>query len=140
MSSPHIPKKTKYRKCHKMPLKKGYCYKACQVRLGDFGLQAVTSGIITDKQIEAARRAINRQIKQSGKTHIRVLADKPVTRKPNEVKLGKGKGNVDHWCLPVKAGRIIYEITSNNESLSIMALKKGGAKLPFKTKVITRAE
>ena len=137
----HTPKNTKYRKCQKRPMRIGYCHKACELRVGNIGLQATSCGILKERQIEAARRAINRQIKQFGKTHIRVLADKPVTKKATATKLGRGKGNIEYWCLPVQTGRIIYEITGDKGYINLcrLALKKGGAKLPFTTKIIERS-
>lgn len=131
------PKKTKYRKCHKMPIRGGLTKGNSELRFGEYGLQVLTSGHITVKQIESARRAINKHVKNTGLTYVRLFADKPITRKPNEVKLGKGKGSVEFWAAPVKPGRIIYEIKNCTPELAKYALAKGSHKLPIKTKIVT---
>ena len=105
---------------------------------GSFGLQAQTSGRIRSNQLEAARKAMSRSIKKTGKIWIRVFPDMPYTQKPAEVKLGKGKGDLQGYVAPVKAGRILFEVDGVEESIARESLRKAGTKLPIKTKVVAR--
>ncbi len=131
------PKKVKHRKVFKGKVR-GKAHRGSTISFGDYALKAVESGKLTSQQIEAARIAINRKIKRGGKVWIRVFPDKPITKKPAETRMGKGKGAPDHWVAITKPGKIIYELAGVEESLAIRALTLAGAKLPFKTKVITK--
>lgn len=131
------PKKVKHRKVFKGKVR-GKAYRGSTISFGDYALKAVEQGKMTAQQIESARIAINRKIKRGGKVWIRVFPDKPVTAKPAETRMGKGKGSPDHWVAITKPGKIIYELSGVEEELAIKALTLAGAKLPFKTKVITK--
>ncbi len=131
------PKKVKYRKQMKGNMR-GTAYRGSTISFGDYALKAVECGRMTAQQIEAARIAINRTVKRGGKMWIRVFPDKPLTKKPAETRMGKGKGSPDSWVAPIKPGRILYELTGVDEELAIKALKLAGHKLPFATKVISR--
>ncbi len=131
------PKKVKHRKVFKGKVR-GKAHRGSTISFGDYALKAVESGKLTAQQIEAARIAINRKIKRGGKVWIRVFPDKPITKKPAETRMGKGKGAPDHWVAVTKPGKIIYELAGVEESLAIRALTLAAAKLPFKTKVITK--
>jgi len=132
-----MPKRTKFRKQMK-GRRRGLAHRGSKVSFGDYGLQAVEPGWIKSRQIEAARVAITRKIKRMGKVWIRVFPDKPITLKPAETRMGKGKGAPEYWVAVVKPGRIIYEINGVEESLAKEALRLGAAKLPFKTRVVSR--
>lgn len=125
------PKKTKFRKMHKG--KNRGLFIGDSIIFGDFGLKAVTRGRLTARQIESARRTISRAVKKQGKVWIRIFPDKPITQKPLEVRMGKGKGNVEYWVALVKPGRILYEINGISEEESKKALKLASSKLPIKT-------
>ncbi len=127
-----IPKRTKYRKQHK-GRNRGLAVSGGKVSFGEFGLQAVGRGRLTSRQIEAARRTITRHVKRGGKIWIRVFPDKPITKKPLEVRQGKGKGNVEYWVALVQPGRMLYEIEGVSEELAREAFTLAAAKLPFKT-------
>ena len=127
-----IPKRTKYRKQHK-GRNRGMAVSGGQVSFGEFGLQAVGRGRLTSRQIEAARRTITRHVKRGGKIWIRVFPDKPITKKPLEVRQGKGKGNVEYWVALIQPGRMLYEIEGISEEIAREAFKLAAAKLPFKT-------
>ncbi len=131
------PKKVKHRKVFKGK-NRGKAHRGSTISFGDYALKAVESGKLTAQQIEAARIAINRKIKRGGQVWIRVFPDKPVTSKPAETRMGKGKGAPDHWVAVTKPGKIIYELAGVEEELAIRALTLAGAKLPFKTKVISK--
>ena len=131
------PKKVKHRKVFTGKVR-GKAHRGSKISFGEYALKAVESGKLTSQQIESARIAINRKIKRGGKVWIRVFPDKPVTKKPAETRMGKGKGAPDHWVAITKPGKIIYELAGVEESLAIRALTLAGAKLPFKTKVITK--
>jgi large subunit ribosomal protein L16 len=131
------PKKVKHRKVFKGKVR-GKAHRGSTISFGDYALKAVESGKLTAQQIEAARIAINRKIKRGGQVWIRVFPDKPITKKPAETRMGKGKGAPDHWIAITKPGKIIYELSGVEESLAIRALTLAGAKLPFKTKVIIK--
>lgn len=110
------------------------------VDFGEFGMQALDRGRITNRQIEACRVAINRFFNRRGKVWIRVFPDKPITRKPAEVRMGKGKGAVDHWVAVVKPGRVIFEVANVSRELAQEALKRAAAKLGIKTRFVERQE
>lgn len=130
------PKKSKYKKHRKIKLNK-FNFKSNKLIFGTIGLQAIESGTITSRQLEASRQAINRRLKRKGKIWIRIFPSIPVTSKPTEVRMGKGKGNVSYWVAKVSAGSIIFEICNKSISNSLRALRTGNAKLPLKTQVIT---
>lgn len=127
------PKRTKFRKQHKGRMK-GKALRGNKVSFGEFGLKAITKGRLTARQIEAARRAINRHIKRGGKVWIRVFPDVPVTKKPLEVRMGKGKGSVEYWVDIIQPGKMLFEIEGVSEELAREAFERGAAKLPFKTR------
>ncbi|MBU0476386.1 MAG: 50S ribosomal protein L16 [Bacteroidetes bacterium] len=131
------PKKVKHRKVFKGKVR-GKAHRGSTISFGDYALKAVESGKLTAQQIEAARIAINRKIKRGGQVWIRVFPDKPMTKKPAETRMGKGKGSPEFWVAIAKPGRIIYELAGVDEVLAIRALTLAAAKLPFKTKVITK--
>ena len=127
-----MPKRTKFRKQMK-GRNRGLAHKGGKVSFGEYGLQAVDRGRLTSRQIEAARRTITRQVKRSGKLWIRIFPDKPITKKPLEVRQGKGKGAVEYWVALVQPGRMLYEIEGVSEEQAREAFKLAAAKLPFKT-------
>ncbi|HFD91892.1 MAG TPA: 50S ribosomal protein L16 [Gammaproteobacteria bacterium] len=131
------PKKTKYRKQHK-GRNRGLATTGNRVSFGEFGLKAVGRGRITARQIEAARRAMTRHIKRGGKIWIRVFPDKPITKKPIEVRQGKGKGNVEYWVALTQPGRVLYEMEGVSEEVAREAFRLAAAKLPVKTAFVTR--
>jgi large subunit ribosomal protein L16 len=131
------PKKVKHRKVFKGK-NRGKAHRGSTISFGEYALKAVERGKLTAQQIEAARIAINRKIKRGGQVWIRVFPDKPVTKKPAETRMGKGKGSPEYWVAVTKPGKIIYELAGVEEELAIQALTLAGAKLPFKTKVITK--
>jgi large subunit ribosomal protein L16 len=131
------PKRTKYRKVQK-GRNRGLAVKGSKVSFGEFGLKAVGRGRLTARQIEAARRAMTRHIKRGGKIWIRVFPDKPITKKPLEVRQGKGKGNVEYWVAQIQPGRMLYEMEGVAEEVAREAFKLAAAKLPFKTTFVTR--
>jgi len=127
------PKRTKFRKQHK-GRNRGLAQSGNQVSFGEFGLKAVGRGRLTARQIEAARRAITRRVRRGGKLWIRVFPDKPVSKKPLEVRMGKGKGNVEYWVAQIQPGRMLYEIEGVSEDLAREAFLLAAAKLPMQTK------
>lgn len=131
------PKKTKYRKQMKLR-NRGNAKAGTKVSFGEYGLKAISRGRITARQIEAARRAITRSIKRGGKVWIRIFPDKPVSKKPLEVRMGGGKGNVEYWVAQVQPGRVLYEIEGIPEDQARDALKLAAAKLPVMTTFVTR--
>ncbi len=131
------PKKTKFRKQSK-GRNRGLATVGNKVSFGEFGLKATTRGRITARQIEAARRTITRRVKRGGKLWIRVFPDKPISRKPLEVRMGKGKGNVEYWISVVKPGKVLYEIEGVTEELAREAFSLAAAKLPVKTTFVSR--
>ncbi len=133
------PKRTKYRKAFKGKIK-GKAKGGFTLNFGTFGLKALEPERVTARQIEATRRAITRQMKRQGKVWIRVFPDLPVTAKPIEVRMGKGKGSVDRWVARVKPGRILFEIDGVSEEVAREALRLGAAKLPIKCKIVKRME
>lgn len=131
------PKKMKWRKQRKGRIT-GQAQKGADVSFGDFALKTLEPGRISARQIESARRAIQRSVKRGGKLWIRIFPDKPITKKPAEVRMGKGKGSVDHWVAPVKPGRVLYEINGVTREQAQQAFKLAGYKLPVKTKFVER--
>jgi large subunit ribosomal protein L16 len=131
------PKKVKYRKQQKGRMK-GLAYRGSNLNFGDYGLQAVECGAISSKQIEAGRIAMTRHAKRGGKMWIRIFPDKPVTKKPAEVRMGKGKGAPEGWVAIVKPGRILYEMEGIPRELAKEALRLAAFKLPIKTRFIER--
>lgn len=131
------PMKVKHRKVMK-GRRRGQAYRGSDLSFGDCGLQALEAGWITARQIEAARIAITRSIKRGGKIWIRVFPDKPVTKKPAETRMGKGKGAPEEWVCVVKPGRILYEMEGVEHALAIKSLALAAAKLPIKTKYVIR--
>ena len=134
-----MPKRVKYRKQMRGRMK-GKASRGTDVSFGDFGLQALEPGWVTARQIEAARRALVRFMRRRGKVWIRIFPDKPVTKKPAETRMGKGKGAVDHWVAVVKPGRIMFEISGLDESGAREAMRLASHKLSIKTKFIPRAD
>jgi large subunit ribosomal protein L16 len=133
------PKRTKYRKAHKGRIK-GAASSAVALNFGTFGLKAQEPARITARQIEAARRAMTRQMKRAGRVWIRLFPDVPVSKKPTEVRMGKGKGSIEYWAARVHPGRIMFEIDGVPDDVAREALRLGAAKLPVRTKVITRLD
>lgn len=133
------PKKVKYRKRHKGRIR-GAAHRGSQVSFGDFGLQALESGRITARQIEAARIAMTRHVKRGGKIWIRLFPDKPITKKPAETRMGKGKGNVEEWVAVVKRGRVLYEMEGVSKEIAAEALRLAAHKLPIRTRMLVREE
>jgi large subunit ribosomal protein L16 len=131
------PKRTKYRKQFKMR-NRGLATRGNSVSFGDYGLKSTTRGQLTARQIEAARRAMTRYVKRGGKIWIRVFPDKPITKKPLEVRQGKGKGNVEYWVAQIQPGRMLYEIAGVTEDVAREAFRLAAAKLPVRTVVIER--
>ena len=131
------PKRTKFRKQRK-GRNRGVATSGDKVSFGEYGLKCATRGRITARQIEAARRAINRYIKRGGKIWIRIFPDVPVTKKPLEVRQGKGKGNVEYWVAEIQPGKILYEIEGVSEEMAREAFALAAAKLPVKTTIVTR--
>ena len=131
------PKRTKFRKQHKMR-NRGVAIRGGKVSFGEYGLKATERGRMTARQIEAARRAMTRHMKRAGKVYIRVFPDKPITKKPLEVRMGKGKGSVEYWVCQILPGRVLYEMEGVSEELAREAFALAAAKLPFKTTFVTR--
>jgi large subunit ribosomal protein L16 len=134
-----MPKRVKYRKQFRGRMR-GTAKGGGELLHGEFGLQALDPGWITSRQIEAIRRAIVRHMRRRGKYWIRIFPDKPVTAKPAETRMGKGKGSVDHWVAVVKPGRVIFEVAGVPESIAIEALQRASYKLPIKTQIISRED
>jgi large subunit ribosomal protein L16 len=131
------PRRTKYRKQQKLR-NRGIATRGAKVSFGEFGLKATGRGRITSRQIEAARRAINRYIKRGGKVWIRMFPDKPISKKPLEVRMGKGKGNVEYWVAQIKPGKVLYEIEGVSEEVAREAMRLASAKLPVSTEFVKR--
>lgn len=131
------PKRTKFRKYHKGRIK-GLAKGGSALNFGSFGLKALEPERITSRQIEATRRAITRRMRRAGRVWIRIFPDVAVSKKPTEVRMGKGKGSVDHWAAKVRPGRILFEIDGVSEAVAREALELGAAKLPVKCKIVTR--
>ena len=132
---PLMPKRTKYRKVQK-GRNRGKATRGSKVSYGEYGIQALEAGMITSNQIESARIAMTRHVKRGGKVWIKVFPDKPVTKKPAETRMGKGKGAVEFWVAPVKPGRIMFEMSGVAEPVARRALELAAYKLPIKTKFV----
>lgn len=132
-----MPKRVKFRKQMRGRLK-GRAHRGTEVAFGDYGLQALEPAWLSSRQIEAARRVIVREVRRSGKYWIRVFPDKPVTKKPAETRMGKGKGAVEYWAAVIKPGRILFEVTGLDETASHRVLDQAARKLPFKCQVVAR--
>jgi large subunit ribosomal protein L16 len=133
------PKKTKFRKVQKGRLR-GKAYRGGDLAFGDYGLQTLDHGLITARQIEAARVAMTRHAKRGGKIWIRVFPDKPMTKRPPETRMGKGKGNPEFWACPVKPGRVLYEMEGVTREIAREALRLAGHKLGVRTRILERTE
>ena len=133
------PKKVKHRKQHKGRMR-GKAYRGCTLSFGDFGLQAMECGRLSARQIEAARVAMTRHVKRGGKVYIRVFPDKPITKKPAETRMGKGKGNPEEWVAVVRPGRILYEMEGVDAQIAKEALRLAAHKLSVPTRVVMRGE
>ena len=136
---PLMPKRTKHRKVQKGRMR-GKATRGNRVTDGEYGIQAVTAGLITSNQIEAARIAMTRYIKRGGKVWIKIFPDKPITQKPAGTRGGKGKGNVEYWVAVVKPGRVMFEIAGVPEETAREALRLATHKLPCKCKIVSRAD
>lgn len=136
-----VPKKVKYRKWQKgRSRKRDVEIRGVNLVFGGFGLKAEESAWITSRQIEAARKAMTRYVQKGGKIWIRIFPDKPVTKRPPEVTMGGGKGSPDHYVFPVRPGRVLFEIDGIADDVAREALRRAGAKLPIKTRIISRAQ
>jgi len=133
------PEKMKWRKKQK-GRNRGIARRGCNLSFGDFGMMATTNGFITSRQIEAARVAISRHMKRGGKMWLRIFPDKPITKKPAEVRMGKGKGSTEAWVAPIKRGRMLFEIEGVTREVAKEALTIAAHKLPVKTKLIDRED
>jgi large subunit ribosomal protein L16 len=132
-----MPKKVKYRK-QQRGKNRGIAHRGSTISFGDYGLQAIERGWLTARQIEAARIAMTRHVKRGGKIWIRVFPDKPISKKPLEVRQGKGKGNVEYWVCQIQPGRVLYEMEGVTEEIAREAFRLAAAKLPFATTFVTR--
>lgn len=133
------PKKTKFRKVQKGRLR-GKAYRGGDLAFGDYGLQTLDHGLITARQIEAARVAMTRHAKRGGKIWIRIFPDKPMTKRPPETRMGKGKGAPEYWACPVKPGRVLYEMEGVTREIAREALRLAGHKLGVRTRILERTE
>jgi large subunit ribosomal protein L16 len=133
------PKKVKYRKMQKGRVR-GTATRGASVAFGDYGLQVLESGKVTARQIEAARVAMTRYVKRGGKIWIRIFPDKPITKKPAETRMGKGKGNVEEWVALVRRGRVLYEMEGVPREVAAQALRLAAHKLPMRTRFVAREE
>lgn len=131
------PKRTKFRKQQK-GRNRGAATRGNKVSFGEFGLKAITRGRLTARQIEAARRAMTRHVKRGGKVWIRIFPDKPITKKPLEVRMGSGKGNVEYWVAQIKPGHVLYEMDGVSETIAREAFRLAAAKLPLRTMFVAR--
>lgn len=134
-----MPKRVKFRKTHR-GRRKGKAVRGSKVNFGDFGLKALEPGWITSRQIEACRVALTRKMKRDGKVWIRIFPDKPVTKKPLETRMGKGKGAPEFWVAVVKPGRVLFEVAGVSQEVASEALRLAAHKLPIKTKNVTRPD
>ncbi|MDO5674386.1 MAG: 50S ribosomal protein L16 [bacterium] len=133
------PRKVKYRKQFKGRMR-GSAQRGSEISFGDFALKAVGCGKMTAQQIEAARIAINRKVRRGGTLWIRVFPDKPITKKPAETRMGKGKGSPDHWVAVIKPGKVLYELKGIPEELAVEALRLASYKLPFPTAIVSKGD
>ncbi len=136
---PLMPKRTKYRKVQK-GRNRGKATRGSKVSYGEYGIQALEAGMITSNQIESARIAMTRHVKRGGKVWIKLFPDKPITKKPAETRMGKGKGAVEFWVAPVKPGRVMFEMSGVAEPVARRALELAAYKLPIKTKFVKGGE
>jgi large subunit ribosomal protein L16 len=134
-----MPKKTKYRKMMK-GRNRGFAERGSTLNFGSYGLQATEGGYLTARQIEAGRRALTREIRRRGKIWICIFPDKPITRRPAEVRMGGGKGAVDHWAAVIKPGRVLFEMDGVEEEVAVKALRLASYKLPLSTSILKRGE
>jgi large subunit ribosomal protein L16 len=134
-----LPKRVKHRKTHR-GRNRGKAFRGSTVTFGEYGLKAMEHAHITNRQIEASRIAINRYLKRDGKIWIRIFPDKPITKKPAETRMGKGKGSPEGWVAPVKPGRILFEVAGVPKTSAVEALRLASHKLPIKTKFVTRID
>lgn len=134
-----MPKRVKYRK-QQRGRRRGKAYRGCEINFGEFGIKALEPAWLTNKQIEAARVALTRRIKRGGKVWVCIFPDKPVTVKPAETRMGKGKGAPDHWVAVIKPGRILFELEGVSPDLAKEALALAAHKLPIKTRFVTRSQ
>ncbi|MCF8259548.1 MAG: 50S ribosomal protein L16 [Melioribacteraceae bacterium] len=134
-----MPKRVKYRKSHR-GRRAGFAKRGSVISFGDFGLKALDAAWITSRQIEACRVAITRRMKRDGKVWIRIFPDKPVSKKPLETRMGKGKGNPEFWVAVVKPGRVMFEVAGVSKEIALDALKLASNKLPIKTKISVRPD
>ncbi|MFQ5607516.1 MAG: 50S ribosomal protein L16 [Candidatus Zixiibacteriota bacterium] len=134
-----MPKRVKFRKTQR-GRRKGKAFRGATVNFGDFGLKALEAAWMTNRQIEAARVALTRRLKRGGKVWIRVFPDKPVTQKPAETRMGKGKGAPEYWVAVIKPGRVLFEVQGVSEELAREALRLAAHKLPMKSRFVTREE
>ncbi|ACU95482.1 50S ribosomal protein L16 [Saccharomonospora viridis] len=132
-----IPRKVKYRKQH-APRRSGAAKGGTKVHFGDFGIQALEHGYVTNRQIESARIAMTRHIKRGGKIWINVFPDRPLTKKPAETRMGSGKGSPEWWVANVKPGRVVFEMSFPNEAVAREAMRRAIHKLPMKCRIVTR--
>ena len=132
-----IPRKVKHRKQHH-PKRGGAAKGGTRVTFGEFGIQALTSAYVTNRQIESARIAINRHIRRGGKVWINIFPDRPLTKKPAETRMGSGKGSPEYWIANVKPGRVMFELSFPNETVAREALTRAIHKLPMKCRIVTR--
>jgi large subunit ribosomal protein L16 len=132
-----LPKRTKFRKVQ-TGRNRGLAIRGSKVSFGEYALKATGRGRLTSRQIESARRALTRKVKRGGKIWIRVFPDKPITEKPLEVRMGKGKGNVEYWVCQIQPGRVLYEMEGVTEELAREAFALAAAKLPIATQFVTR--
>jgi len=133
------PSKTKFRKQQKGRIR-GVARKGCNLSFGDYGLQAVSHGRVTARQIEAARMAMSRAANRGGKLWVRIFPDKPICKKPAETRMGKGKGSPEEWVVPVKRGRMLYEIHGVEKAIALESLRLASHKLSVKTKIVVRED
>lgn len=133
------PKKVKYRKQQKGRMR-GMAYRGCNLDFGEYGLKALECGYISSKQIEAARVAMTRFVKRGGKVWVRIFPDKPITKKPAETRMGKGKGNPEGWVSVIRPGRMLFEMEGVSKEVALEALNLAAYKLPVKTKFLVREE
>ena len=134
-----IPRRTKHRKQHH-PTRSGMAKGGTDLAFGEYGIQALAPAYVTNRQIEAARIAMTRYMKRGGKVFINIYPDRPLTKKPAEVRMGSGKGSVEWWVANVKPGRILFEMSYPNEETAREALRRAQHKLPCKTRIVTREE
>ncbi|MGI6680348.1 MAG: 50S ribosomal protein L16 [Bdellovibrionota bacterium] len=135
-----LPKKPKYRKqMKKVSHLRGTETRGCELSFGDYGLRALESGWVSARQIEAGRVAVNRHMRRGGKLWIKIFPDKPLTSKPAEVRMGKGKGAPEQWVAEVRAGKLLYEVTGVSKEVAFGALTRAAAKMPLRCKIVSRS-